>query len=93
MENIVYVKLLRLHSSHIRLEEKKTPSKEHWKTRNRASDGFTNLILSGGLTGGDYRYSSLSLGADQYQESGHYALLKVLCAQSICYYFSSAGCI
>lgn len=62
------------------------------KTRNRTSDGFTNLILTGGLTGAT-RYSSLSPLADQYQESGHYAPLKALRAQSICYYFSSAGCI
>lgn len=62
------------------------------ETRNRTSDGFTNLILTGGLTGAT-SYSSLSLLADQYQESGHYAPLKALRAQSICYYFSSAGCI
>ncbi len=42
------------------------------KTRNRTSDGFTNLILTGGLTGAT-SYSSPSLLADQYQESGHYA--------------------
>lgn len=42
------------------------------ETRNRTSDGFTNLILTGGLTG-ETSYSSPSLLADQYQESGHYA--------------------
>lgn len=75
--------------------EKKHPfaMKPVWsETRNRTSDGFTNLILTGGLTGAT-SYSSPSLLADQYQESGHYAPLKVLRAQSICYYFSSAGCI
>lgn len=62
------------------------------ETRNRTSDGSTNLILTGGLTGVTSR-SSPSLRADRYQESGHYAPLKALRAQSICYYFSSAGCI
>lgn len=62
------------------------------ETRNRTSDRFTNLILTGGLTGAT-SYSSLSLLADRYQESGHYAPLKALREQSICYYFSSAGCI
>lgn len=76
-------------------ENKKHPfeMKPVWsETRNRTSDGFTNLILTGGLTGAT-SYSSLSLRADQYQESGHYAPLKAIRAQSICYYFSSAGCI
>lgn len=42
------------------------------ETRSRTSDGFTNLILTGGLKGAT-SYSSPSLRADQYQESGHYA--------------------
>lgn len=77
------------------LGEKKHPfeMKPVWsETRNRTSDGFTNLILTGGLTGAT-SYSSPSLLVDQYQESGHYAPLKALRAQSICYYFSSAACI
>lgn len=93
------VRPFRRHSFHIRSEEK-NKNKKHpfemkpiWsETRNRTSDGFTNLILTGGLTG-DTSYPSLSPLADQYQESGHYAPLKALHEQSICYYFSSAGCI
>lgn len=96
--NIVCVRPFQWHSFHIRSGKKN--NKKHpfemkavWsETRNRTSDGFTNLILTGGLTGAT-SYSSLSLLADQYQESGHYAPLKALRAQSICYYFSSAGCI
>lgn len=42
------------------------------ETRNRTSDGFTNLILAGGLKGAT-SYSSPSPLLDQYQESGHYA--------------------
>lgn len=57
------------------------------ETRNRTWDGFTNLILTGGLTGATSFFSHSPL-ADQYQESGHYAPLKGLRAQSICYYFS-----
>lgn len=99
MENIVCVRPFQWHSFHIRSEKKKQKKphpfemKPIWsETRNRTSDGFTNLILTGGLTGAT-SYSSPSLLADQYQESGHYAPLKALRAQSICYYFSSAGCI
>lgn len=94
MENIVCVRPFQPHSFHIR-SEKKHPfeMKPVWReTRNRTSDGFTYLILTGGLTGAT-SYSSPSLLTDQYQESGHYAPLKALRAQSICYYFSSAGCI
>lgn len=98
MENIVYVRLFQQHSFHIHSEEKKTKKQPfeikpvRSETRNRTSDGFTNLILTGGLTGTTSRCSPSPV-ADQYQESGHYAPLKALRAQSICYYFSSAGCI
>lgn len=95
MENIVYVGPLQQHSFHIRSEEKKQPFEikpVRSETRNRASDGFTYLILTGGLTGTTSRFSPSPV-ADQYQESGHYAPLKALRAQSICYYFSSVGCI
>lgn len=55
------------------LRKKHFEMKPIWsETRNRTSDGFTNLILTGGLTGAT-SYSSLSSLADQYQESGHYA--------------------
>lgn len=95
MENIVCVRPFQQHSFHIRSGKKTHPfeMKPVWsETRIRTSDGFTNLTLTGGLTGAD-SYSSLSPLADQYQESGHYAPLKALREQSICYYFSSAGCI
>lgn len=42
------------------------------ETRNRTSDDFTNLILTGGPTGAT-GYSTPSSPADQYVESGHYA--------------------
>lgn len=78
MANLVCVRpFQQRHSFHIRSGEgeKKHPfeMKPVWsETRNRTSDGFTNLILTGGLTGAT-SYSSPSLLADQYQESGHYA--------------------
>lgn len=94
VENIVLDRFGDIHFTSAQ-GKKKQPfeMKPIWsETRNRTSDRFTNLILTGGLTGATC-YSSLSLLADQYQESGHYDPLKALREQSICYYFSSAGCI
>lgn len=80
MENIVCVTPFSAAFISHPLRGNRTNTQKHLKwsppvlmeTRNRTSDDFTNLILTGGPTGAT-DYSSPSSPADQYAESGHYA--------------------